>query len=466
MGKKIASEMDAQRKTFVDGAIKNGVDKNKASSIFDLVAKFAGYGFNKSHAAAYALISYRTAYLKANYPVEFIAASMNLEINDTDKINMFRQEALSQGIQIFLPDINKSAAWFAPEGKQHPESSKQESKQEDGNPLILDANLLDCSSIRYALGALKSVGVSAMEQVVLERKKNGNFQDVFDFASRMGGQNLNKRMLESLVKSGSFDNLHSNRRHIFEAIESIIRYGNAIAAEKNSNQVSLFGEAGGAGSPKPKLSAIQDWRGAERLAMEFEAIGMYLGNHPLTEYEKALHRLMAIQSKDFGARIATGHSKIKVAGVVISKRIRSSPRGRFATLTLSDPTGLFEVSIFDEEILESSRDLLENGTLLFINADARKDDGGVRIVAESLAGLDDALKNYSVSIKIFLEDAVALPELKKLLGTPGKGKSTIFVVMEAGSKKVEIKLPASYQITIATVTQIGAIKGVVKVNEI
>lgn len=449
MGKKIAAEMDAQRKTFVDGAIKNGVDKNKASSIFDLVAKFAGYGFNKSHAAAYAIISYRTAYLKANYPVEFIAASMNLEINDTDKINMFRQEAVSQGISILLPDINASDAIFMPQSIDE--------KIQDNTPSL---------SIRYALGALKSVGVAAMEKVAEDRRKNGLYKDIFDFAARLGGQNLNKRMLESLVKSGSFDSLHNNRKQIFEAIESIIRYGNALAEERNSNQVSMFGEGSNTQSPKPKLTNVDDWRGTERLAMEFEAIGMYLSNHPLTEYEKALNRMMVIPSRDFSSRISSGNSKIKVAGVVISKRLRSSPRGRFATLTLSDPTGLFELSIFDEEILESSRDLIENGTLLFVNADARKDDGGVRIIAETLTRLDDAMKNYTISIKVFLENTNALMELKKLLGTPGKGKSRISVILEADSRKVEITLPTPYLLTMSTIAEIKSIKGVSKVSEV
>ena len=481
MGKKIAAEMDAQRKIFVDGAIKNNVDKSKASGIFDLVAKFAGYGFNKSHAAAYALISYRTAYLKANYPVEFIAASMNLEINDTDKINMFRQEAVSQGIEVLLPDINKSDAWFKPEekvtgdgyqvmgadnGTLSIKSNQKNNDAELGNSSLSPITYHPSpNSIRYALGALKNVGITIMENMVEERRKNGNFKDIFDFSERLGGKNLNKRMLENLIKSGSFDNLHDNRSQIHSAIESIIRYGNAIAQEKSSSQVSMFGGSSGVEAPKPKLHDISDWRGTERLAMEFEAMGMYLGNHPLTAYEKALNRMGAIPSADFSTRIAGGTSRIKVAGVVISKKLRSSPRGRFATLTLSDPTGLFELSIFDEDILESSRDLLENGTLLFINADARKDDGGVRIIAERLTLLEDALKNYTISIQIFIDNAAALPELKKVLGTSGKGKSKVQIIMEAESKNVEINLPEPYLVTMEMIAEIGGIKGVRSVTE-
>lgn len=462
MGKKIAAEMDAQRKIFVDGAIANKVDKNKASSIFDLVAKFAGYGFNKSHAAAYAIISYRTGYLKANFPVEFIAASMNLEINDTDKINMFRQEAVSQGIEVLLPDINKSGAWFKPEDKNQ-ESRILESKN---NSLIPDSSILNLSSIRYALGALKNVGVTAMENMVAERDKNGKFKDIFDFAERLGGQNLNKRMLENLVKSGSFDLLHENRKQLHSSIENIIRHGNAVATEKNSNQVSLFGGSNGTSAPKPKLQDVDDWRGTERLTMEFEAMGMYLGNHPLTAYEKILSRMHVIASADFATRIATGNSKVKVAGVVISKRLRASPRGRFATLTLSDQTGLFELSIFDEDILESSRDLIENGTLLFINADARKDDGGVRIIAEKLTLLDDATKNYTISIQVFVDDANSVPVLKNILGPQGKGKSRVSLIMNTQSRNIEITLPGSYLVTMEKISEIGSLRGISKVNEV
>lgn len=470
MGKKIAAEMDAQRKIFVEGAIKNGVSESKASGIFDLVAKFAGYGFNKSHAAAYALISYRTAYLKANYPVEFIAASMNLEINDTDKINMFRQEAVSQGIKILLPDINISEALFVPEVEGEGPGEKGHEKKESNENIIINPSPLALgpypTAIRYALGALKSVGVSAMEEVTKDRNKSGKFKDIFDLAARMGGTGLNKRMLESLVKSGSFDLLHSNRQQIYAAIENILKYGNAIAAEKNSNQVSLFGESSGEQTPKPKLQDIDDWRGTERLSMEFEAMGMYIGNHPLNEYEKALNKMMVIPSSEFATRIATGMSKVKVAGVVVSKKLRSSPRGRFATLSISDPTGLFELSIFDEDILESSRDLIENGTLLFINADARKDDGGVRIIAEQLTRLEDAMKHYMPSIKVFLENTAALADLKRILGAPGKGKSRIHVVLEADSRKVEITLPDPYAVTIATLGEIKGIRGVKAVSEV
>lgn len=464
MGKKIAAEMDAQRKIFVDGAIKNGVDKNKASGIFDLVAKFAGYGFNKSHAAAYAMISYQTGYLKANYPVEFLAASMNLEINDTDKINMFRQEAVSQGIKILLPDINISEALFVPESDYI--GLRVRGLEDKKEPFLVPNTQSPApNSIRYALGALKNVGVAAIENMVSERKKNGKFKDIFDFASRLGGQNINKRMMENLIKSGSFDLLNSNRRQIHTSCESIIKYGNAIAQEKNSNQVSMFGGDSGTESPKPKLQDIDDWRGTDRLAMEFEAMGMYIGNHPLTEYEKALNRMMVIPSADFSTRIANGSSKVKVAGVVISKRLRSSPRGRFATLSISDPTGLFELSIFNEDILESSRDLIENGTLLFIHADARKDDGGVRIIAEQLTLLDDAMKNYTISIKVFLNNTNALTDLKKILGAPGKGRSRISVVIEADSRKVEITLPDPYAVTIATLGEIKGINGVMNVSE-
>ena len=238
-----------------------------------------------------------------------------------------------------------------------------------------------------------------------------------------------------------------------------------LLRKKNSNQVSLFGEAGGAGTPKPKLPDIEDWRGTERLGKEFEAVGMYLGSHPLTAYEKILDKMKVVPSGDFSSKIAGGSSKVKIAGVMVSKRIRSSPKGRFATLSLSDPTGLFEVSIFNEDTLEASRDLLENGTLLFIEADARKDDGGVRIIAEKLISLDEAMKNYTMSIKVFLSNADAVNALKSTLGNSGKGKSRVSVILESGSKRVEVTLPDPYSVTVETIAKIKDIDGVISVRE-
>ncbi|MCM0019143.1 MAG: DNA polymerase III subunit alpha, partial [Tagaea sp.] len=248
MGKKIKEEMEAQRKIFVDGAVANGVDEAKASSIFDLVDKFAGYGFNKSHAAAYAIVAYQTAWLKANHPVEFFAASMTLDLSNTDKLNLFRQEVARLGYDILPPDANKSEAAFTVEYR--------ESK----------------GAVRYALAAVRNVGLAAMQALVAERTANGAFRSLFDLARRMDAKQINKRQLENLVKAGAFDALDPNRARVFAAIETLLRTAQATAEERETQQNNLFG--GGAGGPAdPPLPKIPDWSLHERLQAEFESVG-------------------------------------------------------------------------------------------------------------------------------------------------------------------------------------------------
>ena len=230
MGKKDRKVMDAQRQTFVDGAIANGVTRAQATHIFDLVAKFAGYGFNKSHAAAYALVAYQTAFLKANHPVEFLAASMTLDMGNTDKLNIFRQELRRLGVSLLPPDVNASEAVFAVE-------------LQDG----------DSPAIRYALAAIKNVGEAAMEAMVDERRTNGPYRDVFDFAGRLDSRTVNKRALENLVRAGAFDRLDPNRRRLLESVETLLRHAGAAASDRESNQMALFGD--GAAAPSPPVLA-------------------------------------------------------------------------------------------------------------------------------------------------------------------------------------------------------------------
>lgn len=433
MGKKIAAEMDAQRKIFVEGAIKNGVDKDKASSIFDLVAKFAGYGFNKSHAAAYALISYQTAYLKANHPVEFLAASMNLEIHDTDKINSFRQEILRNKIEFLPPDINKSFAYFKPE------------------------KLSTTSfAIRYGLGALKNVSVALMEEVEKERK-NGFFKDIFDFVIRMGNTSMNKRQLENLVKSGAFDSISSNRRQLFENIETILRYGSTIAAEKNSAQASLFGDASSSNEQKPTLTSVDDWKGVERLNNEFEAMGLYLGEHPLSSYKESLEKKGFILASEMGETLKDGISNVKIAGVVTSKRMRSSPRGRFATVIMSDPKGIFELSVYDEELLSDSRDILDTGFILMINAEVRKDEGGIRITAREIKELDEFSDKRPSSVNIVLNGTKEIDKLKSLIKKDKNNSAKVTITYHLEEEKISIFLPDDHFIHPANHQEISSL---------
>lgn len=444
MGKKIVAEMDAQRELFVKGAIENKVDKKQASSIFDLVAKFAGYGFNKSHAAAYALISYQTAWLKANYPVEFLAVSMNLDIHDTDKINIFRQEAVSQGIEILPPNINRSFALFRPE--------RLEDKDELG--------------IRYALGALKNVGTAAMEELVNEREQNGEFKDVFDVMRRASAKAINKRQLENLIRAGAFDTVSDNRRQLYENVETLTRYASVAIAERNSDQTSLFGGADAvAEEPLPKLKECRDWLGQERLMNAFDAIGLYLGEHPMSNYTDVLEKMNIMSFGDMNEKLRDGNSFNKIAGVLTSKRMRSSQRGRFATMILSDPSGMVEVSIYDEDLLSASREILEVGNILLMGAEIRKDEGGMRITAQSVELLEDQLNKRKRAIHIHLEHSNTIQELAKFIPASEKGTACIKLTLEADEKEVDILLPGNYSVNMNTVEEIRALEGVKEVVE-
>lgn len=442
MGKKIASEMDAQRKIFVEGALKNNVSQKKASSIFDLVAKFAGYGFNKSHAAAYALISYQTAYLKANHYVEFMAASMNLDIGDTDKINVFCQELKEHKTDILLPDINHSGAYFKPELKENKEYA-----------------------IRYALGALKNVGVAAMREMEKERDENGKFTDIFEFASRQDSKVLNKRMMESLTAAGAYDCIHKNRRQIFEETEKISRYGTMCQDEKDSQQVSMFSAEENSELHKPKLLITEDWKGKERLTKEFEAIGLYLANHPLDSYQNMLSKMKVVNSGEFQDKLPDGNSTVKLAGVITAKRIRSSQRGRFATVNLSDPFGMYELNIYDEDLLNSIRDLLENGVLLFVEAEARKDEGGIRFIANKITALDNAIDRHHVTLEIHVSDNINLENIKNLLGEKGQGQSKVAFIINSDNKEIKINLPGKYPLKLSSIPLIEDVEHVLDVKE-
>src|SRR5262249_29824877 len=251
MGKKIQSEMDAQRKSFVEGTVGRGVAPGKAEQIFDEMAKFAGYGFNKSHAAAYGLVAYQTAYLKANYPVEFLAASMTLDLGNTDKLNHFRQELGRLQIPLLPPDINRSDVAFTVE--TDPKTDK--------------------AAIRYALAAVKGVGAQAMRELVAERNANGPYKDVFDFAWRLDTKSFNRRQFENLAKAGAFQSLNPNRAQTFAAAELLLRQASRAAEEREDGQHSLFAGIDAGFAARPSLPVVPDWPPVEKLQNEFEAIG-------------------------------------------------------------------------------------------------------------------------------------------------------------------------------------------------
>jgi len=443
MGKKIQAEMDAQRALFVEGAEKNNVKADKASSIFDQVNKFAGYGFNKSHAAAYALVCYQTAYLKANHPVEFFAATMTLDMGNVEKLNGYRRDLDKIGVELLPPDVNKSTAEFTVE------------KSEDGR-----------KAIRYALAAIKGVGKEAMNRLVEERDEKGPFKDLFDFAERLDQRVLNKRLLESLVKAGAFDTLNKNRAQTFAAVEALTRHSQATHQSRGSNQNNLFGDD--TAQRRPQLPKVPDWAPMERLQNEFAAIGFYLSSHPLASYERSLQRLGVSRAADLPALLARGTpGRIKLAGTVIDRMERTSAKGnRFAFLQCSDQSGAFECVMFSE-LLSSKRNLLETGQAILISVDGRLDGEQVKLTAQSVEKLEDAVANSAAGLRIVISDPVALEALRKALeGKRGRGRVTLVVPLEKEESEAEVTLPGTYSIAGGLRDTIGSLPGIAQVEEI
>ena len=440
MGKKIQSEMDAQRERFVKGASEKGVPEAKASDIFDLVAKFAGYGFNKSHAAAYALVAYQTAYLKANYPVEFLAATMTYDMNNTDKLGVFRQELQRLSIPLLPPDVNASRSDF----------SVEDVPQEGGEPR---------KAIRYALAALKNVGGAAMDGLAGEREERGRFQSLGDFALRLDNRHINKRAIENLACAGAFDSLEPNRQKVYRGAETIIRHAAAATEDRNSNQVNLFG--GEAATPEIKLPLVEDWPAMERLAQEFNAVGFYLSAHPLDSYN--LERLRIVSSADLirVARLEPGAKRL--AGIVTAKRELNNKKGqRMAFVQFSDTAGVFEVTLFSE-LLSQVRELLEAKQPLLITAsiEFRGDDDLPRITGQSIEPLDQAMAKSAAGLRVYLRDEKPLPAIRSVLQREGRGRSPVALVLNfEDGREAEFELPGGFKLSAQGRQAIKAIPGV------
>lgn len=424
MGKKIKAEMDAQRAIFVKGAEANGVNAQQASNIFDLVAKFAGYGFNKSHAAAYAVVAYQTAYLKANYPVEFIAASMNYEINATDKLSQFVAEAARYGISILPPDINKSNVYFNVE------------EQADGT-----------LAIRYGLCAVKNVGAQAMELLVEERTQNGAFSSIHDMARRVHAQALNKRQLEHLTMAGAFDSLHANRAQVFDALDSVAGIANSATQERSSAQVSLFAMAEDVIEHHDRFRDIPEWPKMEKLNREFQAIGFYLSAHPMADYEAALASLGVHSSAVIPSRLTSQYGAVKLAGIVQASKIKASARGRFAFVQISDAAGSIEFSIFDEHLLAESHAMLKEGAAIFVEAEGKKDDQGFRIIARRISLLDQKITGTVMrTLHLMIEDHHDIAHIKSVLGAPTANGTRITIDIHTAVGTIKTRLAEHYAV--------------------
>ncbi len=445
MGKKIKSEMEAQRKTFIDGAIARGVEAGKAGQIFDQVNKFAGYGFNKSHAAAYAMVAYQTAWMKANYPVEFFAASMTYDMSNSDKLNLFRQELKRLGIALLPPDINRSEVDFAVEVQS-------------------DERL----AVRYALAAVKNVGAGPVAAIVAARGRGRPFAGLEDFCERLAASeagNFNKRQLENLILAGAFDSLNSNRHQVFTVAEQMLRQAGVMAAERATAQSTLFAETE---RVRLTLPPVNDWLPTERLQQEFAAIGFYLSAHPLDAYAETLKRLSVIASGDLMAWLKEkGTTRAKLAGLVVARQERVSQKGnRFAFVQLSDASGLYEVMVFAEKLSEA-REWLEPGRPILLTVDARIEEDNLRLMAVEIAGLDQAAAAAATGLRIFLKTPDALASIKQVLDRAGRGKGRVDFVLDLEDlgREVEIALPGRYAVSPAVKGAIKAIPGILAVAE-
>lgn len=448
MGKKIKEAMDAERPKFEKGAAENGVPAKKASEVFDLLEKFANYGFNKSHAAAYAVVSYQTAWLKANHPVEFMAGVMNCDIHLTDKLAVYFEEVKKALKLPYVPPcVNRSDAMFK----------------------VVDGALV------YALGALKNVGVEAMNLVVAGRNVDGAekpFATLFDFARRVDLKKVGKRPLEMLARSGAFDQLDPNRHRVLASLDALVGYSSAIFEQKASNQVSLFGEAGD-DLPEPRLSPVGDWLPAERLDEEARAIGFFLSGHPLEDYMGALKRKKVLTLDELTEKARGGALVAKIAGRVSGRQERKSARGnRFAFAQLSDPTGAYEVTIFSET-LEKSREFLETGAKVVVTVKAEMESDQLKLLAQSVAPVDTIVADAgAVGLRIFLERAEAVAPVANVLqgaaeslrGVP-KGPVMVCLLDPELPGDVEMDLKAEFPVNPQIKGALKSLDGVMSVEE-
>ena len=447
MGKKIKEAMDAERPKFEEGAKKNGVDAKKAREVFDLLEKFANYGFNKSHAAAYAVVSYQTAWLKANHPVEFMAGVMNCDIHLTDKLAVYFQEVKKGlGIAYTPPCVNRSMATFD----------------------VKDGKLV------YALGALKNVGVEAMKLIVEGRDSEAHkpFVNLYDFARRVDLKRIGKRPLEMLARAGAFDVLDPNRRRVFNSLDSLSAYSAAIHDQKSSNQVSLFGDAG-EDLPEPRLAGGDDWLPAERLAEEFKAIGFYLSGHPLDDYMGALKRKQVMTLDEVMAKAERGACVVKMAGTVSGRQERKSARGnRFAFAQLSDPTGQYEVTLFSET-LEKSREFLETGARVVVTCEATMESDQLKLLGRSVAPIDTIVADVGgAGLRVFIDTPDAIGSVASILDNAARDKvragrgPVFFCLMDPSLPgEVELDLGQDFPVNPQIKGALRSLNGVIEVED-
>jgi DNA polymerase III subunit alpha len=395
MGKKKPEEMAEHRQLFRDGAGKSGLKADKADETFDLMEKFAGYGFNKSHAAAYALLAYHTAWLKAHYPAEFIAANMSLAMDDTDKVKILYEDALVNKIKILPPDVNTSVYRFMPL-RENPQNKEQAA-----------------TMIRYGLGAIRGSGEGAIEQII-QARADGPFKDLFDFCSRLDRRVVNRRTMEALIRAGAFDSLYGDYDSRATLLASLPRAMEAAdQADASAQQVSLFDMAGSSDEHKPELIKEDAWFEKRRLQEEKAALGLYLTGHLFDAYRDEASHFVRTKLN----QVTEGKDRL-IAGIMTSTRSMMGPRGKLMIATIDDGSAQLEMTIYSE-LFEPNRHWLKEDELIIAKVSVTPDkfSGGMRVVAESIMDVTTARLKFARSLHVQLQQGIDLSGFKQQVST-------------------------------------------------
>jgi DNA polymerase-3 subunit alpha len=435
MGKKIKAEMDQQSERFVDGAIKNGVSKPQAKNIFELLAKFANYGFNKSHAAAYAIVSYQTAYMKAHYPAEFLAASMTFDMANTEKLNDFRQDASRLGIKVVPPSVQTSFRRFE----------------------------TDDNRIYYALAAIKGVGEGAVEHIV-EVRGDRPFASIEDFCLRIDPKQINRRVMDSLISAGAFDCFGHDRAELVGGLDRIIGYAQRAAENKTSGQSDMFGSSSAAGPETLIFPSFSPWMPSEKLMREYQVLGFYLSAHPLDSYAATLAKLRVQNFADFSAAVKQGATAGRLAGTVTGRQERKTRTGnKMGIVTFSDASGQYEAVLFSEALAQY-RDLLEPGKSLVITVQADERPEGIGLRIQTAQSLEEKSVQMQKALRVFVRDSGPLKTVAKHLNARGDGLVSFVVIKEDGRREIEVELTEKYRISPEIAAALRTAPGVLDVE--
>jgi DNA polymerase-3 subunit alpha len=444
MGKKIKAEMDAQRERFVTGCAANDIARPKANELFDLIDKFAGYGFNKSHAAAYALVAYQTAWLKAHHPVEFYAASMCFDMAQTDKLAIFAEDMRRLDVACLPPCINASEAEFSVE--QHAEGH----------------------AVRYALGALKGVGEKAMEQLVEERKTNGVFKSLDDFADRVDPRLLNRRQIESLAGGGAFAAIASNRAAVFAAAETILAHAASAADARLSGQGGLFG--GETNVVPIRMPSSANWSLAQRMVQEKESFGFYFSAHPVDSYRHLAEAHGAKSFADLGALPAPadgGRSPAVMAGLIEEARWRTSAKGRrYLMATVSDASGQFVATVFDDNVAAQVEEAAKAGGcgLLSVELDRRPGEETPRVTIRTIQSFENLSKRTRLQIEVEIEGPEVLPRLAEAVAGSRGGNGQLRLRTKVEEGEAQIVLGRDFMLDAELAARIERLEGILSVR--